>query len=159
MARLFQELKLDFDRKNQIADHTAPRFNLLMRTNSCRKIIGLYFNGYTMTNTKHWSLYYCEYRVMKMLNKKKYQDYTKRVYIDISEPGAESFHLRSHNMLDMVCSDMIYDEDKENVQAFTHCPICETLCVISGGDKDINDQQHKYGMCCTCWTNAFRVSN
>ena len=34
MARLFQELKLDFDRKKQISDHTAPRFNLLMRTNS-----------------------------------------------------------------------------------------------------------------------------
>ena len=39
MARLFQELKLDFDREEQIADHTSPRFNLLMRTNSCRKII------------------------------------------------------------------------------------------------------------------------
>ena len=70
MARLFQELKLDFDRKKLIADHTAPRFNLLMRTNSCRKIIGIYFNGYTMTNAKHWSLYYCGYRAMKILNKK-----------------------------------------------------------------------------------------
>ena len=71
MARLFQELKLDFDRKKWIADLTAPRFNLLMRTNSCRKIIGIYFKGYTMTNTKHWSLYYCGYRAMKILNKKK----------------------------------------------------------------------------------------
>ena len=53
MARLFQELKLDFNRGEKIADHTAPIFNLLMRTNSCRKIIGIYFNGYTMTNTKH----------------------------------------------------------------------------------------------------------
>ena len=70
MARLFQELKLDFDREEQIADHTAHRFNLLMRTNSCRKIIGIYFNEYTMTNTKHWSLYYCRYRAMKILNKK-----------------------------------------------------------------------------------------
>ena len=87
MAGLFQELKLDFDRNKQIADHTAPRFNLLMRTNSCRKIIGIYFNGYNMTNTKHWSLYYCGYRAMKILNKKKYKDYIKRVYI--SEPGAE----------------------------------------------------------------------
>ena len=61
------------------------------------------------------------------------------MYIDISEPGAQSFHLRSHNMLDIVCSDMTFEEDKENVQAFTHCPICETLCVISGGgDKNIN---------------------
>ena len=48
MARLFQELKLDFDREEQIADHTAPRFNLLMRTNSCKKIIGIYFNGQTL---------------------------------------------------------------------------------------------------------------
>ena len=56
MARLFQELKLDFDREEHIADHTAPRFNLSMRTNSDRKIIGIYFNGCTMTNTKHWSL-------------------------------------------------------------------------------------------------------
>ena len=71
MARLFQELKLDFNREEQVADHTAPIFNLLMRTNSCRKIIGIYFNGYTMTNTKHWSLYYCGYRAMKILNKKK----------------------------------------------------------------------------------------
>ena len=39
MARLFQELKLDFDREEQIADHTAPRFNLLMRTNSCKKLL------------------------------------------------------------------------------------------------------------------------
>ena len=88
MARLFQELKLDFDRKNQIADHTAPRFNLLMRTNSCRKIIGIYFNGNTTTNAKHWSLYYCGYRIMKILNKKKYKDYIKKVYVDISEPEA-----------------------------------------------------------------------
>ena len=143
MARLFQELKLDFNRKKQIADHTAPRFNLLMRTNSWRKIIGIYFNGYTMTNTKHWSLYYCGYRAMKILNKKT-QDYTKRVYIDISELEAESFHLRSHNMLDVVCSDMTYDEEKENVQTFIHCPICETLYVISGGDKDKNDQLHTF---------------
>ena len=89
-----------------------------------------------MTNTKHWSLYYCGYRVMKILNKKKYQDYTERVHIDISELEAQSFHLRSHNMLSTVCSDGTYDEDKENVQAFTHCPMRKTLCVISGGDKD-----------------------
>ena len=143
--------------KNQIADHTAPRFNLLMRTNSCRKIIGIYFNGYTMTNTKHWSLCYCGKRAMKILNKKKYRDYIKRVYIDISEPEAESFHLRSHNMLDIVCSDGTYDADKENVQAFTHCPMCKRLCVISG-DKDKNDQLHKYGICCTCWRNLSRRS-
>ena len=70
MARLFEELKLDFGREEQIADHTSHRCNLLMRTTSCRKIIGIYFNGYTMTNTKHWSLYYCGYRAMKILNKK-----------------------------------------------------------------------------------------
>ena len=160
MARLFQELKLNFDTDEQIADHTSHRFNLLMRTNSCRKIIGIYFNGYTMTNTKHWALYYCRYRAMKILNKKKYQDYTKKVYIDISEPEAQSFHLRSHNMSDIVCIDGTYDdEDGENVQAFTHCPICKTLCVISGGDKNKNDQLHKYGMCHTCWRNLFSVSN
>ena len=159
MARLFQELKLDSDREEQIADHTSHRFNLLMRTNSCRKIIGIYFIGYTMINTKHWSLYYCGYRAMKILNKKKYQDYTKKVYIDISEPETQSFHLRSHNMLDIVCSDETYDdEEKENVQAFTHCPVCKTLCVISG-DKNKNDQLHKYGMCHTCWRNLFPISN
>ena len=97
-GKIISRIKIDFDREEQIADHTAPRFNLLMRTNSCKKIIGIYFNGYTMTNTKHWSLYYCGYRAMKILNKKKYQDYTKRVYIDISESEAQSFHLRSHNM-------------------------------------------------------------
>ena len=51
MARLFQELKLDFNRKEQIADHTASIFYVLMKTNSCRKIIEIYFNRYTMTNT------------------------------------------------------------------------------------------------------------
>ena len=51
-----------------------------------------------MTTTKHWSLYYCGYRVIKILNKKKCKDYTKRVYIDISESKAESFYLRSYNM-------------------------------------------------------------
>ena len=61
-------------------------------------------------------------------------------------------------MLDIVCSDGTNDEDKENVQAFTHCPICETLCVKSG-DKHKNDQLHKYGMCCTHWRNAFICSN
>ena len=94
---------------------------------------------------------------MKILNKKKYQDYTKRVYIDISEQETQSFHLRSHNMLDIVCSDGTCDEDKENIQAFTHCPMCKRLCVISGGDKDKNDQLHKYGMCSTCWRNVFMV--
>ena len=63
-------------------------------------------------------------------------------------------------MLDIVCSDGTYDdEDEENVQAFTHCPVHKTLCVISGGDKNKNDQLHKYGMCHTCWRNLFLVSN
>ena len=62
-------------------------------------------------------------------------------------------------MLDIVCSDGTYDEGKENVQAFTHCPICKTLCVISAGDKDKNDQPHKYGMCHTCGRNVLTVSN
>ena len=52
-------------REEYITDHTAQRFNLLMRTNITRQIIGIYFNGYTMTNTKHWSLYYCGYKAMK----------------------------------------------------------------------------------------------
>ena len=102
MARLFQELKLDFEREEYITDHTAQRFNLLMRTNITRKIIGIYFNGYTMTNTKHWSLYYCRYKAMKILRRKKYDDYSKRVYIDIKEPENEYFNVRSHNMLDIV---------------------------------------------------------
>ena len=90
---------------------------------------------------------------MKILNKKKYKDYIKRIYIDISEPEAESFDLRSHNMLDLLCSHMINDKDKENVQAFTHCTICIRLCVISGGgDKDKNDKM-KYEICYTCWRN------
>ena len=46
MARLFQELQLDCNREEQIADHTAPIFNLLMRTNSCRKIL-----EYTLVDT------------------------------------------------------------------------------------------------------------
>ena len=42
-------------------------------------------------------------------------------------------------MLDIICSHMI--NDKDNVQAFTHCTICKRLCVISGGgDKDKNDK-------------------
>ena len=39
MARLFQELKLDFDREVQIADHTSHRFNLLMRTIHAEKLL------------------------------------------------------------------------------------------------------------------------
>ena len=65
MARLFQEMKLDFDRKKQIADYSPPRFSLLMRENSDRKIVGLYFIGHFMTNIKHWSLL-----LWKILNKK-----------------------------------------------------------------------------------------
>ena len=96
---------------------------------------------------------------MKILNKKKYNDYIKRVYIDISEPEAESLHFRSHNMLDIVCNDIRLSEGKENVEAFTHFPVCKKLCVISGdGDKDKNEQLHKYGICCTCWTNLSRRS-
>ena len=54
-------------------------------------------------------------------------------------------------MLDIVCNDMALSEEKENFQAFTHCPVCKKLCVISGdGDKDKNEQLHKYGICCTC---------
>ena len=68
MARIFKEIKLDFDSIKQIVDHTSPRFNLLLRENSNRKIIGLYFNGYTLTNSKHLSPYYCGYRAMKILN-------------------------------------------------------------------------------------------
>ena len=78
-----------------------------MRENSDRKIVGLYFNGHFMTNIKHWSLYYCGKTAMKILNKKKYKDYIKRIYIDISEPEAESFDLISHNILDIICSHMI----------------------------------------------------
>ena len=161
MERLFQELKLDFEREEYITDHTAQRFNLLMRTNVTRKIIGIYFNGYTMTNTKHWSLYCCGYKAMKILRRKKYNDYSKRVYIDIKEPEDESFNVRSHNMLDIVFNDETNEQDKENVQAFTLCPLCEKLCVISGayGDKYKTDKLHKYGMCHTCWINVFTVSH
>ena len=62
-------------------------------------------------------------------------------------------------MLDIVCSDGTYDEDKENIQAFTHCPMCKRLCVISSGDKDKNNRLHKYGICVTCWRNVFPISN
>ena len=92
-------------------------FNLLMRENSNRKIIGLYFNGYTVTNTKYRFQYYCGYRAMKILNKKKYKDTnTKRVYIYIyiSAPETESLHLKSHNMLDILCRVITYNNDKEN---------------------------------------------
>ena len=61
-------------------------------------------------------------------------------------------------MLDIVCSDDTYDEDNENVQAFTHCPVCATLCVISG-DKGNNKQLHKHGMCYTYWRNVSGVSS
>ena len=160
MARLFQELKLDFEREEYITDHTAQRFNLLMRTNITRKIIGIYFDGYTMTNTKHWSLYYCGYKAMEILRRKKYNDYSKRVYIDIKKPEDESFNVRSHNMLDIVFNDETNEQDKENVQAFTHCSLCEKLCVISGayGDKNKTDKLHKYSMCHTCWINVLTVS-
>ena len=65
MARLFQEFKLDFEREKQITDYKPPRFNLLVRETSDRKIVGLHFNGHFMTNIEHWSLYYCEKRVLK----------------------------------------------------------------------------------------------
>ena len=39
MARLFQELKLNFDREEQIADHTSHRFNLLMRKIHAEKLL------------------------------------------------------------------------------------------------------------------------
>ena len=68
MARLFQDLKLDFDREKEIEDYTPPRFNLLLRENSDRKIVGLYLNGHFMTNIKHWSLYYCGKKAIKILN-------------------------------------------------------------------------------------------
>ena len=83
MSRLFQNLKLDFDREKDIEDYTPPRFNLLLRENSDRKIVGIYLNGHFMTNIKHWSLYYCGKKAIKILNKKKYKDYFKIVYIDI----------------------------------------------------------------------------
>ena len=154
IARLFQDLKLDFDREKEIEDYTPPRFNLLLRENSDRKIVGLYLNGHFMTNIQHWSLYYCGKKAIKILNKKKYKDYLKVVYIDISEPTAESFHMRSHNMLDIVCNrHRIHDEDKENIQAFTHCSICKRLCIIKGDNNKI-----RYGICNTCWRNLSRRS-
>ena len=51
---------------------------------------------------------------MKILNKKKYKDYTKRVYIYISTPESQSLHLKNHNMLDILCRVMTCDNDKEN---------------------------------------------
>ena len=54
------------------------------------------------------------------------------------------------NYWNILCSDGTCDEYKENIQAFTHCPMCKRLCVISSGDKDKNNQLHKYGMCITC---------
>lgn len=134
---------------------------MLVRTNESRKMIGIYFNGYTMTNTKHWSLYYSGYKAMKILNKKKYSDYIKRVYIDIEEPESQSFHMRSYNMLDIIFNDITFYEDNENVQAFTHCPLCKTLCVISGGydEKNKTDRLNKYGMCHTCWSNIFSAAH
>ena len=52
-----------------------------------------------MTNTKHWSLYYCGYRAMKILNKKKYQDYTKNVYVVWQQDHLLSYQLCEANAL------------------------------------------------------------
>ena len=30
-------------------------------------------------------------------------------------------------MLDIVCSDMTHDENKENIQIFTHCTVCKNI--------------------------------
>ena len=153
MARLFQDLKLDFDREKEIEDYTPPRFNLLLRENSDRKIVGLYLNGHFI-QTLNIGLSIIVENAIKILNKKKYKDYLKVVYIDISEPTVESFHMRSHNMLDIVCNrHRIHDEDKENIQAFTHCSICKRLCIIKGDNNKI-----RYGICNTCWRNLSRKS-
>ena len=62
-------------------------------------------------------------------------------------------------MLDIVFNDETNEQDKENVPAFTHCPLCEKLCIISGayGDKNKTDKLQKYGMYHTCWINVFTV--
>ena len=46
MARLFQELKLDFNREEQIADHTAPIFYLLIEQIHAEKLF-----EYTLMDT------------------------------------------------------------------------------------------------------------
>ena len=67
---------------------------------------------------------------MKILNKKKYNDYTKRVYIDIREPETQSFHLKSHNMLDTVFNNMTFEEDKEKPLLIAHCVKHYVLLVV-----------------------------
>ena len=68
-------------------------------------------------------------KVCKSLNKKKYKNYLKGAYIELSEgpDNTEEYQNRGHEILSRVleCMD---NENKKNTQIFVTCSFCLRLC-------------------------------
>ena len=86
-------------------------------------------------------------KVCKILNKKKYKNYLKGVYIELSEgpDNTEEYQNRGHEILSRVmeCMD---NENKENTLSFVTCPFCLGLCSYDNVCKNL--QLLSEGICC-----------
>ena len=86
-------------------------------------------------------------KVCKILNKKKYKNYLKGVYIELSEgpDNTEEYQNRGHEILSRVMEYMD-NENKENTQMFVTCPFCLRLCSCDNVCKNL--QLLNKGICC-----------
>ena len=65
----------------------------------------------------------------KFLNKKKYKDCIKGVYIELSKgPDNTSDYLDRGNQILSGVVECMSHENKENIQVFVICPLCRMLC-------------------------------
>ena len=94
-----------------------------------------------------WKMYKNSQKVCKILNKKKYKNYLKGVYTELSEgpDNTKGYQNRGHEILSRVMECMDY-ENKENTQIFVTCPFCLRLCSYDNVCKNL--QLLSKGICC-----------
>ena len=103
-------------------DRVPIDFDSVRKKNREKKCIAYYINGfYLKTNLDLWKLHKNGKNVYKTLNKKKYKDYMKGVYIELSkEHDNTSDYLERGNQILSRVVKCISHENKEN--SFCHLP-------------------------------------
>ena len=119
-------------------DRVPIDFDIVRKKNREKKCIAYYINGfYLKNNLDLWKLHKNGQNVYKTLNKKKYKDYMKGVYIELSKgPDNTSDYLERGNQILSRIVQCMSHENEENIQVFVICPLCRMLC--SHGETHTN---------------------
>ena len=137
-------LSLDYTRIIH-SDRVPLHFDIVRKKDRQKKCIAFYINGfYLKNNLDMWKMYKNGQKVCKILNKKKYKNYLKGVYIELLE-GPDNPQNRGHEILSRVmeCMD---NENKENTRIFVTCLFYLRLCSYDNVCKNL--QLFSEGICC-----------